>query len=254
MPSSFPIERPDARLELVRLHRAPEQVVVILRLVILEEPDSVARTIKEQELVYPTPFGDDELRAMAERARRHFDTLDELDLLMPSDLVRAPTPYRPVGRGAGVDLADAIRAQAHEGGFEARFERMGDWPVAPRTVYFLDLALAMIGGGGCEVFLGQNDVEEVIGVLEAADEAGCSRFAEVYRRALGLAARRGSGEFLAFVDEDWLEGELIEPDDDLGWRDLDHHDDGGTWSLLETEVRPALARYLAAHHATLVAE
>lgn len=254
MPSTFPIERPDARLELVAIQRAPAEIVVTLRLVILDGPGGPTRDVKEQDLVYPTPFGDDELQALAERARAAFDGTDALEVLMPSDLVREPTPYRRVPRSAATDVADAIRAQAHAGGFEARFERMADWPVAPRTVYFLDLALAMIGGGGCEVFLGQNDVEEVVGVLEAADEAGCARFAEVYRRALGLAARRGCGELLQFVDEEWLEDELIEPDADLDWRDIDRHDDGGTWSLLETEVRPALARYLAAHHAALVDE
>jgi len=257
----FPVSTDTARCEVTEARREEGGVFVTYRFVTFEYGE--VRDVKEQEVGH-RPLDEDSVRVIANTVRaRLSDQATDLAVAMPYDLVRPLRPYQRVRVPSRPgqpepwrwrqDLLDAIHAQAHADGFEERFEHLDDWANAPRTVYFLWLGVAMLGGNGCEVFLGQNDVEEVVGVLKALDEAGCERFAALYRTALFIARRERSSEFLLCVDDDWLDAQVAEPaDPNASWHEIDSHAPGGTYALLESEVKPALSRYIEQHRDLLV--
>lgn len=180
---------------------------------------------------------------------------------MPDDLLREHVPYVPVGpfesEGAlwHQDVCVAIDAQAKARGFEERHRVLDDWSSAPRTVYHLWLAECMLGGNGIGVFLLQQDLEDVVGVLEALDAADCRQLAALYRQGIGLCADQGSAEFLDFVDDDWLEEQRrphTTTDAADPWTAIDHWEPGGSYRLLEEELGPALRRTIDANRSTLL--
>jgi hypothetical protein len=198
-----------------------------------------------------------EIAAWGERARERLAGLEDVDTCtMPAALV--VPPFRPldaavVGPADGEMLVgavtDALREQALAGGFESRFDRLAVWPAAPRTIYFLDLANAMLGGNGFEVYLAQQCFEDVLGVLEALEDAGCERLALRMRQGIALSAEEGGSEFLVEVDDGWLEdnGRPLPAGEGRAWERIDSLEEGGTWWLVKHELQPAIERYVREH-------
>lgn len=168
-------------------------------------------------------------------------------------------PYAPVPRPLGVEVDeaifrvyDALSEQAHDTGFDARFDRLDVWPAAPRTLYYLVTAEAL-GGNGLESFLGQAPFEEILGVRDALEAAGCTALTERLRQGLSLAWSEGA-EFTMQTDEDWIESEgLPVPDgDERPWERIDGHEEGRTYWLVGHELRPKRLAYYLAHEAEIV--
>jgi hypothetical protein len=95
-----------------------------------------------------------------------------------------------------------------------------------------------------------------MGEIDAGDRIGAPRLARRYREALGLADD-GDAERLQCVSLDWLEAEALDrPEAGDGvsrWRAIDSHDEGGTFWLIDHELRPAASAYIRAHGAVLLA-
>ncbi len=230
---------------------------------ILIEAGSVVE-VKEQELTTAALATDDPATLEA-RARRRLEAVGRLDPhslagWMPWDLLRAPTPFRPVGPFDEPDarlwhcaVLSAINSQAHEGGFEARFETLSDWRAEAVTTYFLWLAEATLGGNGLVTFLLQADVAEVMGVLEALEAAECQGLARRYREALGYTRTTGAADFMVFIDEEWLDARSVPFDPASPRPSIDHWREGGTYWFVKHELRPALVAYVQRHRAVLVA-
>lgn len=226
---------------------------VTIRLVVFEG-DAVC-DVKEQELSWAALELAD--RGELEARVRHRLARADPRALMPSELLRRPCPYRPVGpfdaptpRHWVQAVVNAIREQAHARGFDARFECLEDWPAEAAHAYYLWHAEAMLGGNGLESFLLQAPLEEVIGVLAALEAAGCQRFTARAREGLRLAIAEGASEFQLQADDDWLDEHR---DGERGtWSTIDHWREGGTYWLIEHELRPALAEFVRARRELLL--
>ncbi len=132
------------------------------------------------------------------------------------------------------------------------FRVVDQWPAEARTVYFAAALYAMAGGNGLEVYLQQNDAEEVISALEALDALGCEQLSRRYREGLALAAEEGSS-VLSCIDEVWLETESLPPPEG-GWPAIDSHVEGeGTYWLIHHELVPRAESFLCAHAAARLA-
>lgn len=286
--AAFPVARDGALLAYTGLVTGPEGTRAGMRLTIKDGLEIVYEL--EQELVLDgvTPA---EIAAWAVRARvRMVGLADASGCITPAALI--VPPFLPLdaelvgpanGERAVEAVTDALREQALAGGFEHRFDRLAVWPAIPRTIYFLDLASAMLGGNGLEVYLSQQCFEDVLGVLEALEAVGCEGLALRMRQGITLAAEEGGAEFLMQVDDDWLEenGRPLDEDEDEDegededaseddgasedesagededannpWRRIDSHEPGGTWWLVDNELRPALERYVRENLGALVA-
>ncbi len=255
--SLFPVITPRAKLAITEARLEGERLHALAELTVLE--GGQVEYTAEQEIDLG-PASDVDLVATAARVRERLDA-SPLVGVFPQQLTRAPTPYRRVrpstADDAGVrlwDLRARLREQALSHGFEERFEVMGDWPVEPRTVYFLHLADAMLGGNGLEVFLDQAAGEEVTGVLAALEEVGCAGLGQLYREGLAIVAKRGRGA--DELDPDWVAREKRKPRPKAwkSWRALDSHEEGGTYALLQSELKPKLEAYLERHRESLEGE
>lgn len=149
-------------------------------------------------------------------------------------------------------LYQHLNREASGIGFEWRHALLPRWPHAVQTAYFGAVADAMLGGGGFEVYLEQAASEDVRGIVRAFTTLGAQRLAALSRIAIAKMLEQGSAECIATDDTDWME-ELAEdvafPD---SWREIDHHDDGGTWSLLKDELTPLLESWFERHRVELV--
>lgn len=255
--AAFPLHGRDGTLEHLELAVGPEGPRASFRLTAREGEEVVWSVEQSLDLAGIEPS---ELATWAERARERLAELSLADAWTTPTALFVP-PFRPLDAavvGAAEDLVpaitDALREQALASGFEARFERLATWPAIPRTIYFLDLAYAMLGGNGFEVYLAQQCFEDVQGVLDALEEAGCERMALRMRQGIALAAEEGGSEFLVEVDEDWLEdhGEPLPDGEGRAWERIDSHEPGGTWWLVEHELQPALERYVREHLGVVV--
>jgi hypothetical protein len=258
--AAFPVARDGATLASAGLVVGPEGTRASMRLTVKDGAEVVWEVEQELELDGVEPS---EIAAWGERARERMVGLAEVHgCTTPAALV--VPPFRPLeaaalGPADGEDLVwmvtDALREQALAGGFEHRFDRLAVWPEVPRTIYFLNLAHAMLGGNGLEVYLSQQCFEDVLGVLEALEEVGCEGLALRMRQGIALSAEEGGAEFLMEVDEEWLEenGRPLPKGEGRAWQRIDSHEPGGTWRLVDDELRPALERYVREHVGALVA-
>lgn len=195
---------------------------------------------------------------LARRVRERMD-LPRFEFASPLQLVARP--YAPVPRPSGLaadeaifDVHDALSEQAHDTGFDARFDRLDLWPAAPRTLYFLVTAESL-GGNGFESFLGQAPFEEILGVRNALEAAGCTGLVERLRQGLSLAWEAGA-EFTMQTDEDWIEQEgLPVPEgEERPWARIDGHEEGRTYYLVRHELAPKRLAYYLAHEAEIFGE
>jgi len=258
---ALPLRTADAALDLASAALDEQRRVRAVAQLLLYEDGAVC-DVKEQEV----DLGPAELDSLRERIAAAASRLERFDLAvtMPAELLRAHTPFVRIadidlasaqrkGQGKHDAVRDRVRAQAHAHGFEERFAVLADWGDAPRTVYFLDVGGAMLGGNGLETFLDQSDPDDVVGVLEALDAAGCERLARRYREGLGLIAAHGA-QLLDVINLDWLEREKIEPPPAAleSWRAIDSWEADGTWTLVKQELAPASERFIEAHWDELV--
>ncbi len=249
--ASFPVIQGIATVSIVGIESLSEGLRVGFQVTVHDGPELVWMT--EQELDFAT-LDPAEIITLATRVRERLATIDlESACITPSQLLAPPfvpltLPNLPPDQLVPT-ITDALRSQALAGGFDARFDRLANWPLAPRTVYFLDLAHAMLGGQGFEVYLAQQDFEDILGVLEALDTAGCDRLALRMRQGIALCAEQGGAEFLVQVDEEWLEdeGRPFAEGESPSWSSIDSHEPGGTWWLVEHELAPALDTYVRGH-------
>lgn len=252
--SLFPVITARGRLRILEVRSDGEELRALVRLEVLDA-DQVTSAM-EQEVSLGASSGDD-LASTAARVRQRLTT-DPLEGNFPSHFTRPSTPFQRIPKSPSSDddtilwqLRDQVRTQAHALGFEDRFEVMSDWPQEACTLYFLDLADAMLGGNGLEVFLDQACAEEVVGVLSALDAAGCTTLVQLYREGLSIIAKRGRA--LDDLDEQWLSREKRKPRARAwrSWQALDSHEEGGTYALLKSELTPKLAAFVAHHRAVL---
>jgi hypothetical protein len=250
----FPIRVGRALLEVLSSRVVEgEGLVADLRLTIFE--GEVPESIKEQSVRLGAADATHVEAMVAWSAERMAKA--DVEFMFPHDIVRAPAPFVRVAATTDAYWTDAvresIREQALARGFEQRFDVLGDWPVPARTVYFLDLANAMLGGNGLEVFLGQCAPEDAIGMLAALDEGGCAQLAQRFREALGLIDEQ-NGELTSYVSEDWLARERRDPPEAArsSWRAIDSWEPGGTYALMKEELAPAIDRYVTRHRSGLV--
>lgn len=259
--AAFPVARGGVTLSSLGLVAGPAGPRASMRLVV--EEDGVIVWEVEQELGL-AGVGPEGIATWAERARERLAGLDALAACTTPSALFVP-PFRPLVRPVAAGdpgaletwlpaITDGLREQALTEGYDQRFERLALWPTVPRTVYFLDLAYAMLGGNGLEVFLAQACFEDVVGVLAALEEADCERLALRMRQGIGLAAAEGGSEFMMEVDEDWPveHGRPLPQGEGRDWERIDSHAPGGTWWLVDEELAPALARYVVAHLDALV--
>jgi hypothetical protein len=257
--AAFPVARDGATLACAGVVVGPEGTRASMRLTVKDGSEIVYELEQELELDGVPPS---EIAAWGERARERMARLAEDGCITPASLV--VPPFRPLDAatvGSADDetvvwaVADALREQALAGGFEHRFDRLAVWPAIPRTIYFLNLAYAMLGGNGLEVYLSQQCFEDVLGVLEALEEVGCEGLALRMRQGIALAAEDGGAEFLMEVGEEWLEenGRPLPDGEERPWRRIDSHEPQGTWWLVDNELKPTLERYVREHAGALVA-
>lgn len=211
-----------------------------------------------QQPVAVAGLGTEDPHELARRARERME-LPRFEFATPLQLVARP--YAPVPRpnGLAVDeaiflVADALSEQAHDTSFDARFDRLDLWPAAPRTLYYLMSAEAL-GGNGLESFLGQAQFEEILGVRDALEAAGCTGLVERLRQGLCLAWSEGA-EFTVQTDEDWIERESlpVPHGQERPWARIDGHQEGRTYWLVQHELAPKRLAYYLAHQAEIVAD
>lgn len=144
----------------------------------------------------------------------------------------------------------AIHARALDGGAMVDVDAIADWPDAPRTVFFVDLVDAVVSAKGLETFFHQANALEIREGLRALEAVGALGFAARYRAGLKLAVDCDT-ELAAAFDAAWLAETAL--DDAAAWDELDSFQEGGSYWLLEHELRPKLAAFVDAHLADLVA-
>lgn len=198
----------------------------------LRAEDGSLRDVKEQEVYLPATLEAE--RAIAEaRSRLAEDDFQAFDCL-PHELFAERHPFVRVAL-PGPDaphfaqaIAIPIHEQAWEPEFANRFARIRHWPVAARTLYFMWEASSSFGSSGIGAFLSQARPREVVAMMDALDEAGLTRLASLYRRAVDVV--EGGGDPSS---------------------EIDGHHEGGTYWLLQHELEPAFDVYARALVATL---
>jgi hypothetical protein len=254
--AAFPVTGGDATLAYIGIVEGPEGPRACLCLTV-KDGNEVAWEVEQNfDLDGLDPA---EIATWGERARQRLAGLTAADACTTPAALVVP-PFRRLAALPVADeelvpsITEALRTQAIASGFDTRFERLALWPTIPRTIYFLDLAYAMLGGNGFEVFLAQQCFEDVVGVLEALEESDCERLALRMRQGIELCFEDGGAEFLVEVDEDWLEsnGRPMPDGDERDWERIDSHEPGGTWWLVDHELQPALEQYVREHLGALV--
>lgn len=216
--------------------------------------DGVLDSMTEQSI----PVATLDVASPAELVERALERLAAIDEYPPTPSQLLAPPFRSLDARALEDadawtVYDRLVEQAHGAGFDLRFDRLATWPDAPRRLYYLVLAQGQLGGRGLEVFLAQAPFEEVTGILDALDAAGCPRLAERLRQGITLCGAEGGSELELMVDPEWFEevGLPVPEGEGRAWSRLDSWDPGGTWWLVREELEPAIAQYLEAHRGAL---
>lgn len=250
MAEAFPVVLGSRTLTCHGIEASESGPSVLLELTVRENGEVVHAM---QQAVSLLGLGTESPHELARRVMERMD-LARFEFATPFQLVARP--YAPVPRPTGLapdealfGVFDALSEQAHDTGFEARFERLGVWPEAPRTLYYLVTAEAL-AGNGLEGFLGQAPLEEILGVRDALLAAGCARLSERLRQGLTLAWSEGA-EFTVQVDEDWIEQEGLPapPGNERPWARIDGHEEGRTYWLAQHELGPKRLAYYVAHQA-----
>lgn len=166
--------------------------------------------------------------------------------------------YRPLRKGGTGDwqaeLYQHLNREASGIGFEWRHVLLPRWPEVVQTAYFGVVADAMLGGGGFEVYLEQAASEDVRGIVQAFSALGARRLETLSRLAIAKLLEQGSAECISTGDVDWmaeLAEDVVFPD---SWSEIDHHGDGGSFTLRKSELRPLLEAHCERHRAELVTD
>lgn len=252
---SFPVVSEGRSLACLGVEEGPSGPALVFELTVTE--DGEVMEIRQQPVALEG-LGSADPEALAARVRERIG-LERYAFASPSLLLARPfervaaRDERPV-EAQRWDVYDQLAKQAHDTGFEARFDRIYVWPEAPRTLYYLFLIDGVVGGSGFEVFLGQAQMDEILGALDALEAAGCPRLLERLRQGLGLAWSEGA-EFVAQADEDWIDDEALPVPEGEGrpWSRIDSHEEGGSYWLLRHELGPRRVAYFNAHRDEIVA-
>jgi len=166
--------------------------------------------------------------------------------------------YRPLVSDGNGDWKAALYGHLHSEassiGFEWRHALLPRWPEAVQQAYFGMVAHSRVGGGGFEVYLEQAESEDVRGIVLAFTALGAQRLLGLCRMAIAKMLEQGSAECISTGDIEWMESfaeDVAYPD---VWSEIDHHSDGGSWSLLEKELMPALEAHFERYRPILVLE
>lgn len=247
----FPVVEGSATLSSLGLIDVPEGPRACLQIEVRDDGEVIWLIEQEIELAGVDLI---EIAAWAERARERLLGREAMDAcVMPTALI--VPPFRPLPpppselEAQAFAIAEGLRAQALAGGSSARSSRLEAWPIEPRTAYFLALGHMVLGGDGIEVFLKQQDLQDIAGVLDALEDVSCEQLALRLRQGLTQCRADGEAKFLAQVDDDWIEdnGRPVPDGDDLVWPRLDSHEPGGARWLVQHELHPAFCAYVAAH-------
>ncbi len=172
-------------------------------------------------------------------------------------------PLSAVTRGEELDLdALLIWVSRHaESGYEdperdqKANEALGD---VPKTLRYLFTFENQVHNGGVASFVLQSAAFEIEGAYGALVAIGATRLAEVLACAVALAAHQENPQFTDRNDvyrrernRRWR-AEFV-PDKSLSsTSDLDGHEDGKSFFLLENELRPKLKAHVEAHREALL--
>lgn len=269
--SQFPLDVGLRSVDVTAVEETEEGVSVTVRLTDHDEDGEISG-LMEQTFVLerPAPGLSDIPRPRPDRVPVPSDAIDPAALAanvrhhlmreglrpMPFELFEPPTPHRPFAKPAEPDsyfggLSGDLAEQACSQGFEFRYFVVDQWIEEARTLFYLGRLDAKAGGNGLEVFLHQNEGQEVMEVLGALERVGCERLARRYREALWLANGEDA-EGVRGCNEDWLDENLIEPSGSAPtWKTIDHHDEDGTYRLLREELVPKAMAYVRAHESVL---
>ena len=167
--------------------------------------------------------------------------------------------YRKLLLPAGADLRDGLWShlpdEACSLSFEWRNALLEYWILPPRHAYHALRAICDLGSSGFEGYLEQADAREVRGVYEALLALPSLGLARAMRSALAKMQEQGSAEYLTAGDEGALETiEAIAKGESFPetWREIDHHDEGGTYHLISKELEPAFDAFIVEHRDDLV--
>ena len=172
-------------------------------------------------------------------------------------------PLSAVMRGDAVDLdALLIWVSRHaELGYEdpvrdrEAIEALGD---VPKTLRYLFTFEGAVHNGGIASFVLQTSAFEIQGAHQALVAIGASRFADVLERAVALAAHQENPQFSDRNDayrrernRTWR-SEFVRDKSLATTSDLDGHEEGKSFFLLENELRPKLRAYVERHREALL--
>jgi len=250
--AALPLTRGERTLICSGVEGEGRRVALELELQVMEDGDLVGTM--GQTVLLESLEADDAEELLA-RASERLEALSP-DAWVPTPAQLLAPPFRPLP-AAAIATADAhaiydrLQLQAHAAGHESRFDRLDVWPIEARTIYFLVVAEGRLGSHGLGPFLSQAPLEEVVGVMDALEEARCDRLARLLRQGLTLVGSTGGAELLLQIDDDWIDDEGLPMPDGTSWSSIDSRDEGGTGWLVREELAPAIARYVDAHRAAL---
>ena len=172
-------------------------------------------------------------------------------------------PLSAVTRGDEVDL-DALFSWVFrhaELGYEdpvsdlAAIEVLGE---APKTLVYLFTFENRVHNGGIASFVLQTSAFEIQGAHRALVAIGAARFKDLLERAVALAAHQENPQFSDRNDayrrernRNWRT-EFVRDKSLSTTSDLDGHEDGKSFFLLESELRPKLRAYVERHREALL--
>ncbi len=130
-------------------------------------------------------------------------------------------------------------------------------PPVPRALWYVFAMEGMVHNGGMSSFLLQTAAFQIDGAYRALVEVGAKQFAELIRRGVPVAA----DEFPSFRSRDdryrceksraWRSGFKLDPKLS-STSDLDGHDKGKSFYLIDREMRPKLQAYVKKHADALI--
>lgn len=197
-----------------------------------------------------------------------FDAVDLPDpeaytawLLGPdSPFIWARTPaeapvYRPLPADTDSldDVLFHVRSEAEALGHGNRHWLTDVWPDPLRAVYYADLAGAAIADEGLEGFVTLRDFGDIVGMYGALIDLGAHRLHELARAAFATVLVDDAAALFddPESDPDFLM-KVADGCDPAAWSEIDDGEHGAR-ALVERELRPALRRFVAGHHALLTA-
>ncbi|MFT3774704.1 MAG: hypothetical protein QM820_55845 [Minicystis sp.] len=157
-------------------------------------------------------------------------------------------PFTPAQESWRFSLYEHVNEQAVQDWFEHRFERLGRWPRPVQRAYFLNMARCILAGKGFEVFLQDAPLQEVKGLFDAFEAAGCERLLLRMREGLARTLIQGSAELLHAEDGADRKIEFLlerhdEPevsrDDPPSWHEIDFGEEG-VFALIQQELEGAM--------------